>query len=1052
MTLPASRTGAGPDRQPLAGRDAAPAAVLDALPGYIFWKDRDRRYLGANRQFLEATGLASLEELVGLRDTELPWHASDIASAEEDGRVLSGAAPAIQAERRVRTAAGLRTFRTTKIPLTDSDGRIIGLIGTGHDISEQKALEAQVRRERQHTELLTSSARVGLWDWNVATGQMTCNSRVAELIGCEPQELEAVSIETFLACLHPDDAGKVAAIRRELLAGTDYFEAELRLVHRDGHNVRVADAGQCVERDAAGAPLRVIGTITDITAEREVRERFEIAQQAAGFGLWDWNIDAQTIATNETYWRMLGEEPPEGLVPLAAFLERVHPDDRAAVQAETDRALRQPGRQMDFECRLRCAGGGYRWIRSVGRLIEHNAAGEPHRMLGQHVDVDAAHRREAALRELSSALDFAGDAVYIFEPESLRIRYANEQAGVQSGRSCEELVGLTPLEIITDTDEAALRAALAALLAGPRRRCVHQASLRHRDGRRTPCELVLRFVPELGERGLFVATARDLSEQRRQEEELRRFKAALDEAADCIFLIDPETLRFTYTNAAATRALGYSGGELRAMTPHEIDTAGAAAVDDMVARLLAQPEQPLQVETSHRARDGRELAFQVALRFVPDIGPRGLIVAIARDITEQRAREEDLRQARAAADAASKAKSAFLANMSHEIRTPMNGVMGMAELLLRTDLDPQQHRFAATIRASATGLLYLLDEVLDLSRIEADRLQLERIEFDPRILVREVLTLHSAHASEKSLQLTARIGDAVPACVVGDPFRLRQILVNLVGNALKFTDSGSVSLSVEGCESDTGELVLAFTLRDTGVGMAPEQAERLFERFEQADSSTTRRFGGTGLGLAIAKRLVELMGGRIGVRSAPGEGAEFAFDVRLGNSDWPQPAPGPLAGAAGTELATPGLKVLVVEDNAVNQMVAYDMLNNLGCHVETAGEGRAALAALAAERFDLVVMDCQMPEMDGYEATRAIRAGRAGAHSRDLPVLAVTAHAMADDRRKCLEAGMDDYLAKPIKLAELRRALERWADGRAGALEDSSSACPASPIDPRPQP
>ncbi len=376
--------------------------------------------------------------------------------------------------------------------------------------------------------------------------------------------------------------------------------------------------------------------------------------------------------------------------------------------------------------------------------------------------------------------------------------------------------------------------------------------------------------------------------------------------------------------------------------------------------------------------------------------------------------------------------------MSHEIRTPMNGIVGMARLLQETTLGRDQREYADIIVSSARALLRIIDDILDSSKIEAGAFDLDAVDFDVRQVLDEVVRLLRPEAEAKGLTLSATVDNAVPLAVRGDPGRLRQALVNLVGNAVKFTERGAVTVLVEALEQAPDHL-LRFEVRDTGIGIDPVAQERLFRPFSQADGSTTRRFGGTGLGLAISRRLIELMGGRIEVTSAVGAGSTFAFTVRLARagSEGTAAVASPIPAAA----ARRG-RVLVAEDNPVNQKVTVRMLHHLGFDAEIAETGEDAVEAARAKRFDLILMDGQMPVMDGFAATALIR-GFEGPVRR-TPIVALTASAMRGDRERYLDAGMDDYLAKPITPEQLKAVLERWAP--AGAV----AAIPALPARPAP--
>ena len=454
-------------------------------------------------------------------------------------------------------------------------------------------------------------------------------------------------------------------------------------------------------------------------------------------------------------------------------------------------------------------------------------------------------------------------------------------------------------------------------------------------------------------------------------------------------------------------------------------------------------------------------------------------IAVIRNITARKADETKLKEyaqelerkneqteaALLTAREATQLKSRFMANISHELRTPMNGVLGMTELLLNTPLEVEQQEYAESIKRSATSLLSLINDILDLARVEAGKLKIEQVPFSLKTILDDTSSLFTLQARAKGLEFVTDFAPNVPASAIGDGLRLRQVLNNLLGNAIKFTDAGRIGVTAAVSGEAASSVELRFTVHDTGIGISEADQTRIFERFIQADTSSTRKYGGTGLGLAISKELVELLGGEIGVESQPDRGSQFWFTVTLGKvahgtvEREPRAtvpvklaapaipaavkvnipvAPSPAASVPkGDRLATltaalKGRKprILLAEDNEINQRITMRLLEKLGAVAEAVVNGKLAVEAISKKRYDLIFMDCQMPEMDGFEATAVIRnRERDGDHK--TPICALTANAMEGDREKCMAAGMDDYVTKPVSVEKLQAAIERWVPGAA---------------------
>jgi PAS domain S-box-containing protein len=514
------------------------------------------------------------------------------------------------------------------------------------------------------------------------------------------------------------------------------------------------------------------------------------------------------------------------------------------------------------------------------------------------------------------------------------------------------------------------------------------------------------------------------------------FRGVVESVADGILALDCEG-RIILANPAASTITGFSSEEMLGERQHTLlhhtraDGTPYPGEECPLMEALAEGAAHYGEEVLWR-RDGGGFPAECTLTPTEEDGRTTGAVVLFRDISERKEAERELATARDAALESSRLKSEFLANMSHEIRTPMNGVIGMTELLLDGPLEAEQRSFAETIRSSGGELMRIIEDILDFSKIEAGKLDFERTELEVHGTVSDVCELLGPRAAEKELELSCSVEAETPERVLGDPGRLRQILTNLIGNAVKFTEQGHITVRVGlSGESSRGDPVLRFEVTDTGIGIDPSGLHRLFESFSQADGSTTRAYGGTGLGLTISKQLVELMGGEIGARSEPGLGSTFWFTGRFEAYE-PTEEPSPTGAGSGRISSTEMLPtaeearpvILVAEDNPVNAAVTVGMLRRRGYRTELVPDGREALAAFSRSRFDAVLMDCQMPELDGYAASLEIRL-KEGSGAR-TPIIAATANAMKGDREKCLAAGMDDYLTKPIRIEALDEVLDRW--------------------------
>jgi len=627
-----------------------------------------------------------------------------------------------------------------------------------------------------------------------------------------------------------------------------------------------------------------------------------------------------------------------------------------------------------------------------------------------------------------------------YDRATLEIVAASNAAVASYGYSREEFLSMTLRDLVPGEDVDTLEHYLDIKTSGrqPGLVVAHPWRLQYKDGTIIDVEVTSDDVI-LDGRECRIALWQNVTERNKASAEValareqlhaseRQHRLLFEHNPQPVWVYDRNTLRIVAASNAAIASYGYSREELLSMTAKDLRP------PEDVAAYLAYLETSTGLERlglaagrpwRHRYKDGTIVDVEVTSDDLVLDG-RECRMALCQNVTQRNRAAAELAVARDQAVEASNMKSAFLANMSHEIRTPMNGVIGMNELLLDTELSDEQRAYAEQVARSGEQMMAIISDVLDVAKIEAGQLELDVTDFDLHKTTEQVCAAAGLQADAKGIQLEVDIDADTPRYVRGDSRRLRQVLMNLLANAVKFTAEGKVAVHVGTRPRLGDDAVVRVEVTDTGIGIDPLIVERMFEPFTQADASTTRNYGGTGLGLAIARELVELMGGTIGCESKPGRGSTFWFEVALSVPDAADGRPPRLADVsiAAHPLWLTAPRVLVAEDSPVNQIVAVAALERCGCRVELVSDGRQALEALSTQHYDAVLMDCQMSEMDGYQATTELRRRENGDHH--TPVIAMTAHSMDGDREKCLEAGMDDYISKPMRREQLIDTLQRW--------------------------
>lgn len=790
--------------------------------------------------------------------------------------------------------------------------------------------------------------------------------------------------------------------------------------------------------------------------ENELRKREERYRTVADF-TYDWEfwlgLQGNFEWVSPSCERVTGYSAAEFLEDPGLFSRIIHPEDRSLVEKHLTEPLDiEQGCPQSLDFRIVNRNGEVLWINHVCQLVR-GEGGKPLGRRASHRDITQRRRAEDALRESEeryktlyeeskrseelyrSLLNSSPDPIVIHDLHG-HPQYVNDSFVQTFGWTMEELKGKS-IPFVPDSEREATGEAVRRIMGDG------EAVSRVESKRLTKKGNVLdvrlsasRFHDSSGSPAGMLVILRNITESKKAEEETRRIKSLLHSIIEnlptAVFLKDADGLRYSLWNRASENLYGYSSEELMGKSAYELFPARSAE------RITAQDRETLErgslleiaehkIVTRHK---GTRVIHTKKLPIFDDDGTPRYLVGISEDITEYKEAERALIQAREAAEQASRAKSEFLANMSHEIRTPINGIMGMTELALNTEVTPEQHEYLEAVRISSDSLLKVINDILDFSKIEAGKLELIAIEFGLRDVISDAMTILALQAHRKGLELTYDVPPEIPDAVIGDPGRLRQIFVNLVGNAIKFTEEGEVGLTVDMAAETSENIDLHFVVTDTGIGIPRDKQAKVFRAFEQADGSTSRTYGGTGLGLAISAQFINLMGGKIWVESNLGEGSSFHFVVKLGLQHGPVKWEIPQ-----TSVKVHGLPVLVVDDNATNRRILEETFSYWGMKPVAVDSGSKAMDLLleaweSGTPYPLVITDCMMPEMDGFQLVERIKEDPRMAAST---IIMLTSSGERGDASRCIKLGISAYLVKPIKQSELlftvSKVLEEPAPG-----------------------
>ena len=1032
-------------------------------------------------------------------------HPDDAAHGERTvGRGIRDMAPWSSQFRYDHPLLGERWIEERSAPAREADGSYVWS-GVLTDITERKQIEqALIEADDLLRDALTAS-RMAVWEWEDDARRLFVSPEYYVLTGMSEPVHELADMEHRMA---PEAVAELRAALETVLAGGAMAPLEIEFRRDDGSTLWLEVLARRRDGGDEERP-RLVGTVQDVTERRRAAEAMHVLEQrsvlaleAAGHGVWDYDGRTHRTFFSPQWKAMLGYADHEISDDPLEWDRRVHPDDLAATQQAVDDHIAGRTPMYRHEHRMLTRDGGYLWVLDQGEVLERDADGRPLRLLGTFTDVSWKHELDERLREnderYRSIVSSLSEGLVLIDADGT-VRTINRSARRMLGLGDHETVEQLPAHF--DSDAVDRSGAPIGRGDHPLWRTLRTAEACRdvvvgiggaRGSRRW---LAINAEPILGDHDraderravAVVASLTDITERLRVDRELLEHRQHLEklvadrtrqlELAYEVLTASAAEVADLYDNAPCGYHSIDSSGTFVAMNATELawlgyerdEVIGKLNVSDVVAPesqdalarnfpVLLQGGALNGVELIFQRRDGTTFPVVTSASAITD--GEGNFVASRSTVFDDTARQERDRQIAALnvelerraheAEAANRAKSVFLATMSHEIRTPLNAIVGLSHLVRDETSDVVREDLVAKLYGAAQHLTSVISDVLDLSRIEADKVRLEAVDLRLADVLADARGLVTDRAVVKGIAVEVELDPSVPDTVVGDPTRLRQLVLNYLTNAVKFTEHGRVVVRCRAEVVTDTAVTVRVEVADTGPGISPAEQARLFVPFEQLDATTTRRHGGSGLGLAINRRLADLMGGEVGVSSIEGEGSTFWFTATLGRSaPSPAPAASPVVVRSGEPLPLYG-RVLLAEDDDLSREVAVTILRNMGLAVDAVADGVAAVRKAASVRYDLVLMDLHMPRMDGITAMRILR-GLPG--MVEVPIVAMTANAFAEDRDACLAAGATDHVAKPVEPAVLRATLACWLSDEQhhidvvedGALADSLAAPGALP-------